>query len=40
MAYEVEDNKTDNAFDDVVRQAQQNSTSGAGGDRPDGVTDL
>ena len=39
MAYETEENKTD-AFDEVVRQAQQNSSSDKGGKRPDGVTDL
>ena len=40
MAYEVEDSKT-NAFDDVVRQAQQNSAaSNSRGPRPAEVTDL
>lgn len=41
MAYDVEDNKND-AFDDVVRQARQNSSAGAAGgrERPEGVTDL
>ena len=40
MAYEVEDSKN-SAFDDVVRQARENtSRPGPGGEKPSDVTDL
>ncbi len=39
MAYETEENKTD-AFDEVVRQAQETSKNDRGGKPPGDVTDL